>query len=278
MQRQKFNWERAAGIVWPLLVERAKARRTVFYGELAPKIGTHHRHVRLALGPIQSYCLDLRLPPLTAVVVSKSDAAPGSGFVGWNIDDLEHGHEAVFSFNWDKEPNPFGGFEPSDTIGSLAQQLVDEPDEAAAVYARVRVRGIAQRIFRSSLLAAYGGRCAMCGLGFEEAIEAAHIISFSESTAALKMDPRNGLLLCSSHHRLLDGRNLTVNADYRIVYADPAMDWGGYTEADVAMTAGLSGREITLPADRRLWPSAALLSRRNEEDGWDAASLAEEAA
>lgn len=255
--------------MWPLLVERAGLRKTIFYKEIAVKIGTHHRHVRHALGPIQAYCLDAKLPPLTAIVISKSKGRPGLGFIAWDMADLEHGNAEIFSFNWDNQPNPFGGFASGDTITSLGQQLAEHPDKAATVYARIKVREIAQRIFRSALITAYSGRCAMCRLGFEEALEGAHIIPLSGLTAALKIDPRNGLLLCSSHHRLFDYNYLTINSKYRIVCSDPTMALGGYEDSDKAMTSSLSGRKITLPADRRLWPSIELLSKRNEDNEWD---------
>ena len=275
MQKRTFNWEQAAGVVWPILVARAKTRRTIFYGEIAPTLNVHHRHVRLALGPIQVYCLDVRLPPLTALVISKANASPGTGFVGWDMDDLDRGRNEVFSFNWDKEENPFTNFKSGDTTTSLAKRLVSDPNNAEDVYATVRVRGLSQRIFRSALLDAYGSRCAICGLGFEEALQAAHIIPYAEAAPSQRMDPRNGILLCSSHHHIFDRRNLTINSKYKVVYADPEMTWGGYSESDKAMTINVVGQKITLPIDRRLWPSTDLLSKRNADDEWEAAALQE---
>ena len=58
-----------------------------------------------------------------------------------------------------------------------------------------------QRAFRQVVLAAQGGRCALCGLDFLVALDAAHVVPKEEEGTD---DPRNGLALCAVHHRLFD--------------------------------------------------------------------------
>ncbi|MFN0083798.1 MAG: HNH endonuclease [Blastocatellia bacterium] len=41
----------------------------------------------------------------------------------------------------------------------------------------------------------------MCGIAFLELLDAAHIISHKEAGTH---DPRNGMILCASHHRAFD--------------------------------------------------------------------------
>ena len=50
-----------------------------------------------------------------------------------------------------------------------------------------------QRAFRQVVLAAQGGRCALCGLDFLVALDAAHVVPKEEEGTD---DPRNGLALC----------------------------------------------------------------------------------
>lgn len=94
------DWKPEAGILWPILVERAKIRKTYTYGEVAPKIGLHHRPVKYALDPIQNYCKENKIPILTAVVVNQDTGEPGDGFLGGDIKE-------VYEFDWDAIPNPF---------------------------------------------------------------------------------------------------------------------------------------------------------------------------
>ena len=101
------DWEQAAGIVWTVLVQRAQARKKVFYSELAPLIWTNPLSVRNALEPILSHCQKCDLPPLTALVISKKTGKPGSGFRAWGIDDIESAYEAVYQYPWDTIENPF---------------------------------------------------------------------------------------------------------------------------------------------------------------------------
>lgn len=98
------KWKRAAGILWPALVKAAKNKETLEYGkDIAPILGydpeKDGRVVRYALGPIQDFCVENKLPRLTVLVVSK-EGKHGEGFLGGNIDD-------VYKFDWDSIPNPF---------------------------------------------------------------------------------------------------------------------------------------------------------------------------
>jgi len=99
------NWKRAAGILWPVLVKAAKNKETLEYGEdIAPILGydpkTQAQPVRYALGPIQDFCVEHKLPRLTTLVVDR-EGDHGSGFLGGSLDD-------VYEFDWGYIGNPFG--------------------------------------------------------------------------------------------------------------------------------------------------------------------------
>ena len=116
----------------------------------------------------------------------------------------------MYGYPWHELPNPFGFAESGTTLEQLAQRLLTKPEESAEVYGRIQNRGMAQVLFRQALLAAYGWRCAFCGLSLGAALQAAHIIPWPKATAAQRLDPRNGLLLCATHHALFDADILTV--------------------------------------------------------------------
>ncbi len=258
------NWQHMAGVLWPALVDSAERRETRTYQQLAPIINTNPLSVRLALGPIQTFCLDEHLPALTAVVIGKNSRKPGASFIAWDVDDLESALEQVFSFDWKTVSNPYASFGPNDTVETLAQSVVDDPSRAKDVYALVKQRGIAQRIFRIVLGRAYENKCAFCGLGFETALEAAHIKPWGRSSREERIDPSNGLLLCATHHRLFDWDYIKLTPTYMISYYDPKQEEGPYSQADKFVSVSLHGKKINLPKDQRHWPSVKMIADREK--------------
>lgn len=264
----KKNWYHAAGAVWPVLASAAARRSTITYEQVAPVIPTNPLSVGRALGPIQDYCLANRLPPLTSIVVRKTTGVPGDGFIAWDVDDLMSAHATVFGFNWTLVQNPYGTFGADDTPESLATRLVTNPGDSGELYAKVKVRGVAQDIFRAALRNAYGSKCAICCLSFPNALDAAHIIPWGKATPDQRLDPRNGLLLCSLHHRLFDAGLITLTESGRVAYYDPEMKDGSYSAADKQMTVSLHGKNAHLPTNRELRPSSHFLACHHEQHGF----------
>ncbi|MCO7536337.1 HNH endonuclease [Pseudomonas asiatica] len=262
------NWFHAAGILWPRLVEAASKRQTPTYGELSPLVQTNPLSMRYALDPIQVHCLDAGLPPLSSIVIGAVTGVPGPGFIGWPLDDIDTAHELVFAYDWSQVANPYEAFGVMDTPESLAHSLVENPENREDVYAKVKVRGIAQTVFKKALMLAYRGQCAMCKLSFPQALDAAHIIPWTFATPGQRLDPRNGLLLCSLHHRLFDGGVITITPDARVHFCDPEMADGPYSHADENMTAGLHGKAAHLPDDPALGPSREALADHYQRHSW----------
>ena len=68
-----------AHLALPHLVHYAKMRKTITYGELAMKIGLHHRAIRWLLGYIRDeICIKRDLPLITAIVINKNSKLPGA--------------------------------------------------------------------------------------------------------------------------------------------------------------------------------------------------------
>ena len=256
------NWAHAAGVIWPMLVDAGSRHMTLTYEEVAPAIQTNPLSVRYALGYIQDYCLENRIAPLTAVVVGKTSGTPGTGFIGWDVEDLDTAWDAVAAQNWTLVGNPFAGFGPNDDDQSFADQLLADPNNSENVYRRVRDRGIAQRIFRRALLEAYGEKCALCGLSFVAALEAAHFVPWGDCAPGERLDVRNGILLCASHHRLFDCDVFSFQRDMTLSYYDPDALDGTYSEADRTFALALHGLKPTLPTIESLRPSEAFVLRR----------------
>jgi putative restriction endonuclease len=244
---------------WPALTTAASQGATITYAEIAGRIGIHHRPVRFVLSVIQDYCLTEKLPPLTILVVNQLLHQPGEGFIAWDVDDLAEGYRRVYAYPWNVLDNPFGFADDGATPEQLARRIIARPEDATAVYQRIKNRGIVQVVFRQALLIAYGNRCAFCGLSLREALEAAHIIPWSKAGFALRISPTNGLLLCSTHHALFDASILAVTADASISCQLPTGTW---SDVDRRAAILLHGRDIALPSDPRLRPTAEILTYR----------------
>ena len=252
------QYERAF-LAWPVLTSVASSRGTITYKQLSDRIGIHHRPVRFVLGVIQDYCLQEKLPPLTIVVVGSARHTPGEGFMAWDVEDLDEGYRRVYSYSWNALPNPFAFASDGSTPEQLADELLRRPDQSRQIYLRVRNRGIAQDVFREALLRAYGRRCAFCGLSIRPALQAAHIIPWTEASAEQRMAPSNGLLLCATHHALFDANVLIVTGSCKIACPEPDPRWA---DPDKRAAMALHGQSIALPADQRHRPSPAFLQRR----------------
>jgi len=104
-----------------------------------------------------------------------------------------------------------------------------------------------QPAFRSGLLTAYEGRCAITGCAITHVLEAAHITPYlGPETNHIS----NGLLLRSDLHTLWDKGLIFLNDDYTLQLK---------TCLEVSEYAALSGKPIFLPALESLRPSIATI-------------------
>lgn len=89
--------ERAAQI-WALLVFAALHRQTLTYERLSHLTGVPQQGLGPNLDPIQRYCLDNDLPPLTSLVVSKGTGVPEHGFSA--AGDVPRAQAEVYGYDW----------------------------------------------------------------------------------------------------------------------------------------------------------------------------------
>lgn len=257
---------------WPILTERAKNRSTITYGELGQALGVHHRAIRYVLGVIQDYCLEEKLPPLTILIVNSS-GMPGTGFTAFDLENFEEGLEKVFDFDWGGLENPFGFSASGDSYESIVTSLNHDPSSAPDIYTRIKSRGVKQIIFRDALLKTYANRCAFTEIAVPEALEACHIVPWSQATPAERLDVRNGLLLNSFHHRLFDRGYMTLTIDHRIVYYDPDGEERIYSNVEHSLTIELHRKPVHVPHRVALRPDAACITKHHQIAGWEAEEL-----
>lgn len=125
------------------------------------------------------------------------------------------------------------------------------------VVTRVRVN---QHFFRSMILAGYESKCAICALPFAPLLVASHIVPWSVDKT-LRMNPQNGVCLCSIHDRAFDAGLLVINPDYRIdIHPDIRRESG----VDIVKTYFLqfTGKSIRIP---NRWPPDPILLERQHQ-------------
>jgi putative restriction endonuclease len=89
--------ERAAQL-WSLLAHAALGRQILTYDIVARLTGVVRPSVGDFLRPIQQFCTENSLPPLTAIVVSETSGLPSAGFIA--AADAPAAQVRVFQHNW----------------------------------------------------------------------------------------------------------------------------------------------------------------------------------
>ncbi len=105
-----------------------------------------------------------------------------------------------------------------------------------------------QRKFKSDLMKAYGGCCAITGCPVEAVLEAAHIIPYSGG----KTDhPSNGLLLRVDIHKLFDSHYLSINPETNKVEISLVLKNTSYEN--------LAGQPLSMPKSKTERPNPKAL-------------------
>ncbi len=146
--------------------------------------------------------------------------APQSGIV-WTSDPANVAWmQRLFS-----APTPRIDVRFDDTIQVKLEDLLEDTRERASRTIALR-RG--QQEFRSALLHAYGGRCAVTAYSATEVLEAAHISPHrGEQTNVVT----NGLLLRADVHTLFDLHLITITSDMKVRVA-PSLAGTPYMDYD----------------------------------------------
>ena len=258
----KVNQERRAFLGWDVLVKSAIARHTITYGSFAHAMSIHPRATKYVLDILYEYCELQELPRLTMLVVTKSTQKPGIGFTDYSEETFQDDLEQVYDFKWGEIVNPFEFADLGYETESLIEELIDNPDSSEMLYARIKSRGSVQALFRQMLLRVYDYQCAICGFTFEESLDASHIIGFWDCTINQRLDVRNGILLCSNHHKLFDAGYFMIDENYIIHYLD-YYDAVVYNKSDTFFTRGFDKKRLNLPKVEKNFPGKEFLKKRN---------------
>ncbi|QHB73702.1 HNH endonuclease [Stenotrophomonas sp. 364] len=139
---------------------------------------------------------------------------------------------------------------------SLAFSTYDAEDQRQKVIATI-VRRQGQGAFRSALLQAYSGRCAMTRSSVVDVLEAAHVHPYRGAATNVLS---NGLLLRADVHTLFDLYLISVEPKSRLLQAAPSLLATEY--------GNLDGLRLAEPAERRHAVGADLLEWHRSQCEW----------
>lgn len=122
---------------------------------------------------------------------------------------------------------------------------------------KVRVN---QHFFRALVLSGYREMCAICELPLRSLLVASHIVPWSRDPS-VRMNPRNGICLCSTHDRAFDFGLITISADY-VVQVNMRVRKAAKTRAVAEQFLRFDGEKLRLPD--RWHPAPEFLLRHAE--------------
>jgi len=201
---------------WPILVNIAKGPGEIEYGQLSRKIGVHVRAISYVLGVIQSFCIQNGYPALTVSVVDQKHKL-GGGFNQVSLRDVPTERKRVRKYKWEKATNHFFRLAKLDTDEKIETANLIFRGSLDDILRRIKARGGYQAHFKKLMKRVYNNMCPISGTTIERLLEAAHIKPNSRSFRKEKIDPQNGILLNSFHHKLFDMGLITLNEDLQMV-------------------------------------------------------------
>lgn len=81
------------------------------------------------------------------------------------------------------------------------------------IIAKARIN---QNFFREMILASYRSRCAICSLPETNLLVASHIVPWSIN-ASLRINPQNGICMCSLHDKAFDRGLIAINNNFKLL-------------------------------------------------------------
>jgi putative restriction endonuclease len=151
---------------------------------------------------------------------------------------------------------------PGQMQGPLDDQepaLPDDPLERKYAVRRVKVR-LHQARFRGRVLPAYAHQCAICRLKETRLLDAAHIIGDTEDLGEPTI--RNGVSLCSIHHRAFDEHLIGISPDYETRVAPRLLEDEDGPMLDLLKT--FDRKSISVPRSTQARPDRQRLATRFE--------------
>lgn len=156
---------------------------------------------------------------------------------------------------WDEFTNNWEDliFESEKILAKLQNREISAPidDQSRApnltgedIYRTVKTR-INQSFFRQMILSNYRFRCAICNLNLQELLVAGHIIPWSANKKE-RLNPQNGVCLCSLHDKAFDTGLIGIDNNYKIIISEKLFQMRNERYFEMYF-GNFEGNQINLP-------------------------------
>jgi hypothetical protein len=165
------------------------------------------------------------------VVVQPDSTSRRVVHLGW-VEDWDDGSE-LFSIAFDEAPPPEMPAAAEEEDLPFELERATAPGKKVSATSRPGQHRFSFRVFRR-----YGAHCAVCDVSVIGLLDAAHLRAYRDKGSD---DPRNGLVLCATHHRAFDKKLVAIDpSTLQLAYRDDGPD---------ASTLGVTRQSIAhLPA------------------------------
>jgi putative restriction endonuclease len=163
--------------------------------------------------------------PLFLVAPPEPNAQTRDVWFGWVLDWDDEARVFLVEFSEERPAAP--AEEPHD---DAAFELVG----ARRGRQRTVVQREGQQRFKFLVLQRYGASCAVCGINVPDVLDAAHLRPVNLNGTN---DPRNGILLCATHHRAFDRGLFAIDPNHLRIHTrsnGPSAFQLGITRTDLS--------------------------------------------
>jgi len=165
-----------------------------------------------------------------------------------------------FSNNWEKlitESELL--LESMDVNDTINVQIEDIKNKIGVDKLRIVKSRVNQSFFRNIVLSNYDEKCALCNLNNSKLLVASHIIPWSKDENH-RLNPKNGLCLCSIHDKAFDTGLISFNDDLTILLSTEVKSIDN--NAFASYFGQFENTELNLP--KKFYPSIEFLEFHRE--------------
>ena len=110
-------------------------------------------------------------------------------------------------------------YEYSPDIAKEALQDIQKEDYFAEDNEGLTKKRTKQNVFSNKVKSNYKNKCAICSISTKSFLVGSHIIPWSKRKD-IRLDPSNGICLCSFHDKAFDKGYITINSELKVVVSD----------------------------------------------------------
>ena len=161
-----------------------------------------------------------------------------------------------FSNNWEKLV-----LESELLLENLCENKLEELEVKKVGEEKIQLvkTRVNQNFFRKMVLSNYDEKCALCNLNHTSLLVASHIVPWSQNKEQ-RLNPKNGLCLCSIHDKAFDSGLISFDENLTILFSDEIQKIN--KKVFINYFGQFETKELNIP--KKFYPSLELLEFHRE--------------